>query len=486
MNSALVPANPVILVDDEAESLDSLELTFKSNGLSHLRRCQDSRLLLPLLQQHSAEVIILDLAMPHLGGEALQAMLSRDYPELPVIVVTGLAELDKAVSCMRAGAFDYMVKPVEPGRLVNGLKRAMEVRSLARENSLLRDRLLTPDTGLASAFSAVITANPRMFAIFRYIEAVAGTSQCVTIMGETGVGKELMVRAIHELSGRAGERVTVNVSGLDEHLFADALFGHEQGAFTGADRARAGLIEKAAGGTLFLDEIGDLSMAAQVKLLRVLQENEYYRLGSDEPRVCTAKVVVATQSNLKTLQEQGKCRKDLFYRLMTHHVVVPPLRERLDTDLALLVDHFLSLAARELHKPRPTVPPEILSLLRVYHFPGNVRELKGMIFDAVSRHTSKVLSLDSLRAHLATTRGTSPYPLAAAATDMDATAVAHLKPGLPLPTIRDATNRLIDLALSKAGGNRTVAAQILGITPQALGQRLKRAGAQAGWPASWG
>jgi DNA-binding NtrC family response regulator len=302
-----------------------------------------------------------------------------------------------------------------------------------------------------------------MFSIFRYLEAVAGTGQPVMIMGETGVGKELMARAVHVLSGRSGEFVTVNVAGLDDNLFADALFGHAKGAYTGADRARPGLIAKAARGTLFLDEIGDLSPASQVKLLRLLQEREYFRLGEDTVRLSDARIVVATNCDLMKRQESGDFRKDLYFRLRAHHVLVPPLRARLD-DLPLLVDHFLSEAAGELQKRKPTLPSEAYSVLGAYHFPGNIRELRALVFDAVTRHTTGVLSLDAFREVLGHDRESPdapPVPRGA------------VRFGEALPSLKEMRVLLIEEAIRRAQGNQSVAAQLLGITRQGLNKYLR-------------
>ncbi len=235
-----------------------------------------------------------------------------------------------------------------------------------------------------------------MRSTFKYIESIAVTSQPVLITGKTGVGKELIARTIHRLSGRKGTLAAVNVTGLDDTTFSDTLFDHKRGAFTGADRVRAGLIEKAANGTLFLDETGDLHPTSQVKLLRLLQEREYYPLGADVPRPSNARIVVATNRDLLALQASGTFRADLYYRLLLHRINVPPLRERRD-DIPLLVEFFLQRAADELGKTKPTPPPELFILLALYDFPGNIRELQTMIFDAVSRHESWKLSLTGFK-----------------------------------------------------------------------------------------
>jgi DNA-binding NtrC family response regulator len=308
-----------------------------------------------------------------------------------------------------------------------------------------------------------------MLSIFQYIESIAPTSQPVLIRGETGVGKELIAKSIHALSGLKGGFVAVNVAGLDDNVFSDTLFGHVKGAFTGADRDRSGLIEKAAGGTLFLDEIGDLSATSQVKLLRLLQEREYFPLGSDEPKKTDARILASTHEDLRQLEERGSFRKDLNYRLNTHQILVPPLRERLD-DIPMLVAFFLENASKELDKAKPAVPAELCPLLKTYAFPGNVRELQSLIFDAVSRHKSRVLSLEGFKSHM---KLSQDHPSGTPFLNGERAVAPLVIPGR-FPTIRQATGWLVEEAMKRAGGNQSIAAGMLGISQQALSKRLQK------------
>jgi DNA-binding NtrC family response regulator len=318
-------------------------------------------------------------------------------------------------------------------------------------------------------FPEIITNDPKMFEIFEYIEATAPSAQAVLITGDTGVGKELIARAVHVCSGRKGNFVAVNVAGLDDNIFSDTLFGHERGAFTGADRQRRGQVEQASGGTLFLDEIGDLSPASQVKLLRLLQEGEYLPLGRDIPKKTDCRIVAATNEDLWELQKNGRFRKDLNFRLRTHHIHVPPLRDRLG-DIALLVDHFLERAASELRKKTPTPPPELYPFLETYSFPGNIRELQAMIFDAVSQHKNKVLSLDVFKLHIL--QGKKQVKEVAFA-DSNSDELSMVLFPTELPSIREATLLLVREAMKRAKNNQSLAAQMLGISRQALAKRLK-------------
>ena len=311
-----------------------------------------------------------------------------------------------------------------------------------------------------------------MYSIFRQVESIAVTGDTVLITGETGVGKEKIAQAIHRLSGRSGAFVPVNIAGADDHLFSDMLFGHEKGAFTSAESVRMGLIEQASGGTIFLDEIGDLGMEPQLKLLRLLQDGQYYRLGDDTPRRCEARTVVATNRTIESLMTDKTFRDDFFFRLRTHHVHLPPLRERTE-DIPLLVSHFLKRAAEALGKKIPVPPPELFTLLATYHFPGNIRELEGMVRDAVSRHKGGVLSTESFRQEIdEQTSVLHGGVVAGAGADSFVDELSSLH---KLPALKEMEELLITEALKRADGNQTIAAQLLGISRKALNNRLNRA-----------
>jgi DNA-binding NtrC family response regulator len=278
------PPNPILIVDDESSILLAIDTTLQMAGLNNTITCQDSRRVMELLADKPIEVMLLDLNMPNVDGHHLLDDVRQEYPDVPIIIVTGAVEVETAVRCIKAGAFDYIVKPVEADRLITAVNRAVSFQELKRENQSLRRHMLRNDLEHPEVFHRIITANRKMLTIFQYVESIATTSQPVLIRGETGVGKELIARAIHRMSGLKGAFVAVNAAGLDDTVFSDTLFGHVKGAFTGADAPRGGLIEQADGGTLFLDEIGDLTQASQVKLLRLLQEGEYFALGADVPK----------------------------------------------------------------------------------------------------------------------------------------------------------------------------------------------------------
>ena len=470
MSTANFPSKPVLLIDDEENFLFSASFILNAEGITNIVECKDSRKVMSLLSKQEFSAVLLDIMMPHKSGKELLLEITRDYPGLPVIMSTAINEVDTAVECMKCGAFDYMVKPIDDARLISSIRRAIELSSLRNENILLKRYLLSDEIEHPEMFNEIITQNNSMRAIFQYAEAIAGTFMPVLITGETGVGKELIAKAIHNLSNRKRKFVPVNVAGVDDQLFSDTLFGHKKGAFTGANQDRKGLIDRARDGTLFLDEIGDLSIESQVKLLRLLQEGKYLPLGSDIPKHTDARTIVATNQNLDELQKKNKFRKDLYYRLQTHHIHVPSLRNRLD-DIKILVDHFLKKAAKTLGKKVPTPPRELYILLENYSYPGNVRELESMIFDAVSQHKSGILSMDSFKEKIKSesSEQTSSQLKIIKTSDKKKAFFSD-----ELPTLKETENLLIDEALKRANGNQTIAAQLLGLTRRALNNRLSR------------
>jgi DNA-binding NtrC family response regulator len=465
-----IPANPILLVDDEEHFLLSAELTLSSNGIKNIETCNDSSLVMEHLQKQDYSLVVLDINMPHLSGLDLLPAIVNKHPEIPVIIITAVNNVDSAVFCMKEGAFDYIVKPVDDTRLVTSIKRGLELNQIRNENEMLKQSLLRADIEDPEPFTEIVTHCNKIESIFKYIEAIAKTSLPVLITGETGTGKELFAKSIHKASGRQGELVSVNVAGLDDNFFSDTLFGHKKGAFTGADIERKGLIERAENGTLFLDEIGDLSSESQIKLLRLLQDGQYYPLGSDIAKLSNARIIVATNRDIKSMQSNNSFRQDLYYRLKSHQIIIPPLRER-KMDLSYLIDHFLNKAANQLGKKKPSVPKELYTLLNNYPFPGNVRELEGMIFDAVSQHRAGILSLESIRSKLSDytqDRGNKNV------TELSSDDQVFNIPGR-FPTLKETEESLIDEALKRAGGNQTIAANLLGISRRALNNRLRRA-----------
>lgn len=470
MTEALYPELPILLVDDEEAWLRSLALTLRSAlGINNLIRCHESRKVMEILSEQEVGLILLDLTMPYLSGEDLLQMIGQEYPDIPVVILSGLNQLETAVHCMQLGAVDYYVKTEEKERLIGGIQRAMAARSLRQENRRLKKQVLDGELEHPEIFAAIHTNSRKMQALFQYIEAVAASSEPILITGESGVGKELIAKAIHQLARPQAPWVAVNVAGLDDNHFSDTLFGHTRGAFTGADRERRGMIEEATGGTLFLDEIGDLSLLSQVKLLRLLQEGEYFHLGSDVPCKARASFVLATNVDLEALQNKGAFRRDLYYRLKAHHVHIPPLRERLE-DLPVLLDAFFEEASRTLNKKRPAVPHGLAELLSIYPFPGNVRELRAMVFNALSLHKSHKLSFDYFKQAI----GFGQTDALLQPKSIPVGEEGEVAFPQRLPTLDELGEMVVVEAMRRAGGNQTLAASFLGITRQGLSKRLKK------------
>lgn len=471
MNSQISHHLPLVLVDDEATVLHSSKLLLSGAGIKSFVTLEDSRDLLPLLETQEVEAIILDLFMPHLSGIELLPKIVKNYPEIPVIVMTAAQDVETAVSSMKIGAFDYLVKPVEESRLISSVKHALEVRSLRRHVSVLKDYLLSNKLDHAHAFSSFDTISKKMHSVFQYAEAVANSNEPVMITGETGVGKELLARTIHQLSGRKGDLIPVNVAGLDDTFFSDTLFGHKKGAFTGAIGKRKGLVSEAAGGTLFLDEIGDLSQASQIKLLRLLQEKRYYQLGSDVANNSDVRIICATNRDLHQRMADDAFRSDLYFRLSVHQIELLPLRDRKE-DLPLLVGRFIEAAAQSMGKDIPSAPAELYDLLGIYQFAGNIRELRALVYDAVAAHRSgPILSLERFRnavekqQQVQQTRQSIPDKV-----ENDSLIII---PG-EFPTLAQTETCMVREAMRRANGNQGVAAILLGISRPALNRRLAR------------
>ncbi len=473
-----MPNNPaILLIDDEPQMLLSYKVNLRTEGFDNILTTSDSRNVLELLTENEVSAVVLDLNMPHLSGDELLLDITQEFPHIAVIIVTAENEVERAVECMKKGALDYHVKPVGDDRLVSSIKKALELRALKNEVSSLRQHILSLRSNLLKdklehehVFSSILTQSMKMQNVFYYIETTAKTEEPILILGETGVGKELISKAIHTISNVQGSLVAVNVAGVDDHVFSDTLFGHTKGAFTGADKDRKGLIVKASDGTLLLDEIGDLNDVSQVKLLRLIENGTYYPLGSDIPEKSNARIIAATNRDIHEMVSEGTFREDLYYRLSTIQVNIPPLRDRFE-DLPILVDHFIGISAKSLKKKKPVPPPEIIPLLSSYHFPGNIRELKAVIFDAVAKHTSGVLSLRSIKNYITSK-------------------VKHLEPAISIPengdpampdiagrfpTIKEIEDFIILEALKRSNGNQGIAASMLGITRQALNSRIRKA-----------
>ncbi|MDA8427746.1 MAG: sigma-54 dependent transcriptional regulator [Geobacteraceae bacterium] len=454
----------VLLVGDDAHTFERTQTLISDAGIAQVIVLTDSRATLPFLKQNTVSLIVLDMTAD-VDRTELLARICREHPDVQVIVETASCDVEIAVNCMKTGAVDYMVRPIEPSRLLAAIENALNFNYTQQEVSSLKEYLINDRLVHSEAFAAIKTTSRKMRSIFQYTEIVARSPHAILITGETGVGKELFARAIHRISNVRGQFVSINVAGLDDAMFSDTLFGHKKGAFTGADQYRDGLISKAAMGTLFLDEIGDLNELSQVKLLRLLQEREYYPVGVDLVKTSSARIVMATNVDLQERIREGRFRRDLYYRLCTHQIHIPALRNRRE-DIPLLFESFVKEAALYFGRDIPASSPEVLKALAAYDYPGNVRELQARVSDAVARHGDGLLTLDDFPGLCAAAPPQSPDSFT-----MPSAGIYSLYGRLP--TFREIEDYLIVEALKISEGNYAVAASILGVTRQTISKRLK-------------
>ena len=456
----------VLLVDDDADFRHELRRMLVTNGVAEVLTANSGVAALEQLDQGGIAVLLLDMVMPGISGSELLGIVVQRYPAIPVIMITAVSDITSVVNCIKLGAFDYLTKPLDAGRLFATVTKALSFSELSSQNRQLRDYLLGVPLVRPEIFANIITVNSRMKSIFKLVETIASTQHPVLITGETGVGKELLARAVHDASGVSGSFVPVNLAGLDELMFSDTMFGHKRGAFTGAGEVRDGLIAKASGGTLFLDEIGDLSTESQKMLLRLLQEKEYYRLGSDTLHKSNARIVAATNRDLKTMIAAGSFRHDLYHRLTIHEIEIPPLRERRD-DILLLAQHFAREAAISLGKKPPLLSPELRMALSGSDFPGNVRELLNRINNAVACCQADLLTLDfftELQSSAGPGRG-----MIRVSGDRSFTLQAFFE---TFPSLEEVEHLIVLEAMKASEGNKAIAAGLLGISRPTLNRKL--------------
>ena len=444
----------ILLVDDEAIALTNLTHVLQREGY-RVTACKDGSTGLEALRRADFDLVLTDLKMPGIDGMDVLREVRTCHPEVPVIMITGHATLNSAVEAMKAGAYHYIAKPFRLAEAREVVRGALELRRVKRENQDLRlrvEQLRNPHT--------LITQDLGMQRLLETARQVATADTSVVIHGESGTGKELLARYIHQCSRRAqGPFVAFNCGALAEDLAASELFGHEKGAFTGAQTRKIGLFEAAQGGTLFLDEVAELPASIQVKLLRVLQEREVLRVGAVEPVSIDVRVLAASNRDLQEAVDEGRMRHDLYFRLSVVTLSLPPLRERRD-DIPLLAYYLLRKFAVSMHRPVKEITPEAMQRLVEYDFPGNVRELSNFIERGVALAHGEELGVEHLPQHLGrlTVRVFKPA-MAAAPT-----------------TLQEQEKEHILNALERAGGNRTEAARMLGIDRVSLWRKLKKYG----------
>jgi DNA-binding NtrC family response regulator len=460
----------ILLVDDDAEFLDGARRALFAHGIGNVTTLQGGGEALNELASGRYTVLLLDWVMPDPSGADLLPEVVRQYPNMPVIIMSGVQDLENVVNCIKQGAYDYITKPLDTTRLISIVQNAVKSSELVTRNKKLTGYLLGEPLANPENFSGIITCSERMTAVFKVIETLAASRQPILVTGETGVGKELIAEAIHKCSGLKGQLVTVNAAGLDDTMFSDTLFGHRKGAFTGATENRVGLIEQAKGGTLFLDEIGDLCSASQIKLLRLLQQNEYYRLGSDVLHKSDARIIAASNGNFRELVAANTFRSDLYYRISAHSLMIPPLRQRRE-DIIPLTEHYVQVAAEAVKKSPPALSRNLRQALVRYSFPGNVRELVNRVNHAVTYNRTGVLGLEdfpgidlysTLTKDIVRKVGNGQFLLSGTFESF--------------PALADMEGLLVDAAITLAEGNRTIAAQMLGMSRPTLQKKLDHLG----------
>jgi len=448
----------ILLVDDEPKMLRLLELQLGQAGYTTLA-APDAERALTLLGEHPVDLVVTDLRLPGMDGLAFLHAAKRLSPALPVVVMTAHGTVETAVEAMKAGASDYVLKPfpLEELRLV--IEKELAVAGLRQENQSLREAL-----GQRYDYPNIVGRSPRMQEVLALVERVAPTHSTVLLGGESGVGKDLIARALHQHSRRAaGPFIKINSTAIPESLLESELFGYEKGAFTGAVRSKPGKFELADQGTLFLDEIGDVPLAIQVKLLRVLQEREFERLGGTKTLKVDVRLIAATNRNLRAALEEGSFREDLYYRLNVVPIDLPPLRQH-KQDIPALAEFFLARFAAAAGKPLAGLAPAALAKLMDFDWPGNVRELENVIERAVAlsdgdRREARVQEED-IRLELAPARPAAPG-------------------GALLPagwTLEKWEQEVIRDALRRAQGNKSQAARLLGLSRNAFRYRLSTMG----------
>ena len=392
MESQFFPDMPVLVVDNERNFTNSMDFELRSNGITNLDLCLDSREVMPKLKEKKYSLVLLDLRMPHISGEELLPEIAKYHKDVPVIVVTAHANIETATNCMKIGAFDYLLKPFETKGLMRKVRDALGLKNVQKEIIQKKDAIFSKSLNLESDFTNIVTRSEKMRSVFQSIGMFAVTSRPVLIQGETGVGKELVAREIHKQSGRTGEFVLFDTAEITDDDFTFKLFGETKVV----KRDNKGKLTGAQNGTLFINEIGELSIQSQSKLLRLINEVEYLLISNDSKSSISARLIAATTKNLPAQIKIGAFRKELYSLLEKNIIYIPPLRERKE-DMRTLVEHFTHDASQKNGIEIPKIPKELFQLLENYDFPGNISELKRMVNEAVRRLKVDVLSLDVFR-----------------------------------------------------------------------------------------
>jgi two-component system response regulator HydG len=446
----------VLVVDDEKSHLDSLRRIFEKEGY-HALSASSGKEALDTLRKHHVHVMLTDMVMPEMTGSEVLKACKTISPETEVVVMTAYGTIESAVEAMKDGAYDFITKPLKKVFITKVVRQALEKQTLLLENRNLRKQLetLRPQD--------IIGQSPAIVETMNIIKQAGPSAATVLLSGESGTGKEIMARAIHRLSPRADKAfVAINCAALPESILESELFGYEKGAFTGADQRREGRFELANGGTLFLDEVGEMSPSTQVRLLRILQEGEFERLGSNKTIKVDLRLVAATNRDLEKAVAEGRFREDLYYRLNVIHITIPPLRERVG-DVALLANFFLRRYAKKNDKKVEGITSRAMDCLCKHEWPGNVRELENIVERAVVLSADNVIDIDDL-----------PQKVVGAVENGPISTVDTRGIYLPVgTTMEDAEMALLKETLKATGGDKNLAAKLLGVATRTIYRKLE-------------
>jgi DNA-binding NtrC family response regulator len=451
----------ILAIDDNQAVLNYLNVLLLQKNKYEVETLQDSTKAYKLLSRNNYNVLLLDMDMPKVSGLDILKFIVKNNYSVKTIVLTGVEDIDLAISAMKLGTYEYLLKPVEEKQLFKVIDAAIEEQQKQYPREDVHSQTMMDGLKYKSAFSNIITQDEKMIKLFHIVEKFAETDNCVLIWGESGSGKELIAEAIHKISSRRDKKfVAVNAGAFAQELFSSEFFGYEKGAFTGAAKDKAGFLEEANGGTLFLDEIGELTLPIQVKLLRVLQEEEFYRLGSTKNIKVDVRIIAATNKNLFEEIQKGNFRKDLFFRLNINSITLPPLRDR-KGDIELLSNHFLNKFTKKYAKKVENISEPVLNCLKAYSFPGNVRELMNIINSAIIVEPTNELRKKSLPGYF---MENNHAPVLSQQTDEN---------DIPC-SLSEIEKEHINNVLHFTNNNKTRAADILGISRVNLLAKMKK------------
>jgi len=456
------PFNPILMLDNDSKNrLWEIEKELISAGYNNIHACEHVASAYKYLLNNKINVALVQIH--NNANMNLCRRMILDYPNLSVIAIVNRQDIPRGERCMKHGAFDYIVRPVEQNRIINVIRHAIETHELRKINLELQQKLLNMPESCHPAFSNIVTQNHKMHAIINYIESIGHSSGSVLFSGAAGTGKTALAQATHEFSRGCNPIFTVDASKVDGYEFGEIVFGQHR-----TNTIQDGLVDKAQNGSLLIKNVDQLDLLSQNKLLRLIKYNEYIPLGADHKCKSNVRVLATSKTELTQLEKQGQFRKDLVHYLMHHHIQVPPLSDHTE-DISLMVNRFIDMASMHYNKKPPRPPKQMVVLLETYHFPGNIAELKQMIFSAVKNHKSGMLSLQPLKKKIAESMNCQTGAIFPNFDDTD----GLIKFSKKLPTIKQATWLLTSEAMLRAKGNQSVASHLLGISQQALSRRLQ-------------